>query len=112
MPEDTASADDDSSEAEGEDETRTDILRADIDPDPETAEYDLLELIAGVDGREIEELPPFYTQVGHFVERLFEHPPAQEAQMQIEFSYAGHRVRLNQQGQVTLLNVKNSISSG
>jgi hypothetical protein len=86
-----------------------DIVRASIDPDPQSAEHDLLELIAESEGKAIEELPSFYTQVDHFVEMLFEQPPSPESQMQLSFSYAGYRVTINQRGEVTLLNVKRSI---
>jgi len=86
------------------------IVRASIEPDPGAAEHDLLELIAESEGKAIEELPPFYDQVDHFVELLFKRPPSPESQMQIAFSYAGYRVTVNQKGEVTLLNVKRSMA--
>ena len=51
------------------------VVRDHITPDADTAEYDLLEIIATLEGKDIEELPSLYTQVNHFVESLFEDPP-------------------------------------
>jgi hypothetical protein len=84
------------------------IVSRSIEPDPESAEYDLLAIVAELEGRAIDELPSLYTSVDHFVERLFEQPPAPEAQMEIEFSYAGYRITLGQNGDVTLVRVKDS----
>lgn len=80
-----------------------------IDPNSETAEYDLLEIIAEEDGVEMDELPSLYEQVGHFVGQLFDDPPSDEAQMEIQFSYAGYRVKVSQEGHVTLVEVKQSL---
>jgi hypothetical protein len=107
MPDDSEAADDTSDIPEGE--RGTDIVRTRIESNPATAEYDLLEIVAELEGREIEELPSFYTQVDHFVEHLFKNPPSPEAQMQIEFSYAGYRITLTQRGEVTLVNVKRTL---
>mgnify|MGYP000365614580 CR=1 FL=1 len=87
----------------------TEIVKRRIDPDSGTAEYAVLEIVAELEDKEIEALPSLYEQVGHFVEMLFQDPPALEAQMEISFSYAGYRIRLTQHGQVTVLKVKNSI---
>jgi hypothetical protein len=86
----------------------TDIERRRITPDPDSAEYDLLELVAELEGCAIDDLPSFYQRVGHFVEMLYRVPPAPEAQMQLSFSYAGYRITVDQQGNVSVLNVKRS----
>lgn len=98
-----------SHESDDADESSQGIVRTRITADPETAEYELLELVAAQDDRDIESLPSFYEQVGHFVEMLFRHPPSSEAQMELSFSYAGYRIRLTQLGQVTILKVRNSM---
>lgn len=85
------------------------IFQREIDPNPETAEYALLEFIAEREGVAMDELPSLYDHVDHFVEALFEDPPAESAQMEIEFSYAGYRVTLSQEGHVTLVEVKKSM---
>jgi hypothetical protein len=85
------------------------VVRTTIDPDPQTAEHDLLEIIADLEGCAIDELPSFYTEADHFVEILFENPPSPAAQMEITFSYAGYRVTMNWRGDVELVAVKRSI---
>ena len=88
------------------------FARTEIDPNPETAEYDLLEFIADTDGTPIEALPPLYTQIDHLVENLFKNPPAPNAQVEVVFSYAGYRVRITQEGTVRLVPVKESLDLG
>ncbi|MEF8787412.1 MAG: HalOD1 output domain-containing protein [Haloarculaceae archaeon] len=105
MTEDTSTVDDASVDADG----GVDTVYAEIEPDSSTAEYDLLELIAGLEGKEIEELPSLYTEVDHFVESLFKVPPSPAAQMEIRFSYAGYRVTISQTGAVKLVPVKESL---
>lgn len=87
----------------------SDIVCTQISPDPETTEYDLLEIIADLEGKEIEELPSLYTQVDHFVETLFDNPPSPESQMEIKFSYAGYRITIIQTGEVKLVPVKETL---
>jgi hypothetical protein len=86
------------------------ILQFDIDPDPETAEYDLLAVLADQEGVEMDELPSLYETIDEFVEGMFRNPPSREAQLEMTFSYAGHRVTVNQSGHVTLVPVKESLA--
>ncbi|MBX0285642.1 hypothetical protein EGH22_04850 [Halomicroarcula sp. F28] len=85
------------------------MVRREIAPDPETAEYDLLEILADVEGCEIEALPALYNEVEHVVETLFRTPPSPAAQMSISFSYAGYRITLDRSGTVQLVDVKDTI---
>jgi hypothetical protein len=85
------------------------IIYRDITPDPDAAEYDLLEMIAEMEGVNIDELPSLYTEVDHFVETLFEDPPSPSAQMEIRFSYAGYRITVTQGGGVKLVRVTDSV---
>jgi len=81
-----------------------------ISTDPRDAELELLEIVAELEDAEIERLPSLYTRVDHFVEALFDDPPAEEAQMEIAFSYAGYRISLTQSGEATLVPVKRSMT--
>lgn len=85
------------------------IVRRTIPPNPATAEFDFLSIVAELEGKEIDELPSLYSELDHFVESLFERPPSPTAQMQLRFSYAGYRVTIDQEGQVTLVPVRESI---
>ena len=87
------------------------VVHTEIDPDSDTSEYAFLEAIAEREGVEMEALPPLYDSVDHFVELLFDQPPSKEAQVELQFSYCGYRVRIDQTGHVTLLPVIESVPS-
>jgi len=100
------------SQPESDDDEHADgsgMVRREIAPDPETAEYDLLEILAEVEMCEIEELPALYNEVEHVVETLFRTPPSAAAQMSISFSYAGYRITIDRTGTVQLVDVKDTI---
>ncbi|WP_277540840.1 HalOD1 output domain-containing protein [Haloarcula laminariae] len=81
------------------------IVRRQIQPSSETSEYDFLEIVAEIEGCEIEELPSLYNEVEHVIETLFKTPPSTAAQMSISFSYSGYRVTIDRNGVVTLVPV-------
>ncbi|MDS0281573.1 HalOD1 output domain-containing protein [Haloarcula onubensis] len=85
------------------------VVRRQITPDPETSEYDLLEVLAEIEDCDIESLPPLYNEVEHVVETLFKTPPSAAAQMSVSFSYAGYRIRLDRDGTLQLVPVKETI---
>ena len=85
------------------------IVRRQITPDPATSEYDLLEILAEIEGCAIEELPSLYNEVEHVVETLFKTPPSAAAQMSIAFSYAGYRITIDRNGTVQVVSVKDTI---
>ena len=84
------------------------LLHTTIDPDAGSSEYAFCQLIADIEGVDVETLPPLYDEVDHFVETLFRDPPSKQAQVELTFSYYGYRVRLDQSGHVTLLRVTES----
>ncbi|RXK49043.1 HalOD1 output domain-containing protein [Halorientalis pallida] len=84
----------------------TGIIFTRMSPDPETAEFEFIELISSVEGAPVEELPLLYDEVDHLVERLFETPPSLDAQVEISFSYSGYRITINRSGDVKLIPVK------
>jgi hypothetical protein len=83
-------------------------VRTQITPDEEAAEFDFLEIVAELEGREMDELPSLYTEVDHLLETLFQTPPSQQSQVKISFSYAGYRITIDQQGGIELIPVKKS----
>jgi hypothetical protein len=85
------------------------VVRYVIDPDSRTAEFDLLSGIAEVEGVALDELPSLYATVDHFVEGLYDDPPASAAHVELSFSYAGYRVNVDQAGHVRLVPVKESM---
>ena len=104
--------DEDDSEAETSavDVDEDGILQFAIEPDPESAEYDLLSVLSEHEGVGIEELPPLYSVLDQFVGEMFDDPPSESAQLEMTFSYAGYRVTVTQGGHVTLVPVKESLT--
>jgi hypothetical protein len=79
------------------------IFHRKIEPDPEDANYRLLGIIANLEHTDEIDLPPLYDRIDHLVTQVFEDPPHPEAQVQIEFSYYGYRITLDQSGNVQLM---------
>lgn len=93
----------------GDEHAEPEIVNTTISPDPASAEYEFLEVIACLEDAEVEDLPPLYDQIDDFVSRLYDRPPAPEAEMELAFSYCGYRVRLTRDGGLTLVDVKTTL---
>lgn len=85
------------------------ILQFEIEPDPETAEYELLSVLTEHDGVGMDDLPPLYSVLDQFIGEMFDDPPSESAQLEMSFSYAGYRITVTQGGHVTLVPVKESM---
>lgn len=99
----------DESDPVDEERTSEGFVSRTIPPSSDTSEYDFLEIVAELEDKELDELPRLYDEVGHFIETLFENPPSPESQFEMKFSYAGYRITINHQGDITLLPVKNTV---
>ena len=84
-----------------EDERR--IHHRTIEPDADRANESLLRIVADLEDRRMADLPPFYDQIDDMVENLFRDPPPADAQVQIEFSYHGYRIYVDDTGQVSVM---------
>jgi len=91
---DGSSSDDESPESS--------LIRREVEPAEDEANYRVLETIADVEGVEVTDLPPLYERIDHILDHLFDTPPAPDAQVVITFSYYGYRVRVDQEGHVEL----------
>jgi hypothetical protein len=85
------------------------IVHRRIEPEPEDADYRLLQLIADVEGIDVTDLPPIYGRIDHLVSNMYEDPPSAEAQAQLKFSYAGYRISLDQDGNVSLMKIADGL---
>ena len=85
------------------------FIKRQIQPAADTAEFDFLEIIADLEEKEMDELPPLYTELDDFITRLFQNPPSPESQVALSFSYAGYRVTITQQGKLELIPVKDTL---
>jgi hypothetical protein len=85
------------------------IYRGTITPEPEKAEYELIEVIAAIEERQIEALPSLYEEVNHMISSMFKTPPSDEAQVEVGFSFSGLRVHLDHAGNYEITDVKRTI---
>jgi hypothetical protein len=83
-----------------------------VTPDAEEANQSLLRLIANLENCDVTDLPPLYEQIDHLVEHLFGSPPPPEAQAEIEFSYHGYRIQLDQSGNVSFMKLADGTDLG
>ncbi|RXK46409.1 HalOD1 output domain-containing protein [Halorientalis pallida] len=105
-------ADSDDREDRDEIDDRDDrIVHGRIEPEPADADYRLLRLIADVEGLDVTDLPPIYDRIDHLVTKMYEDPPSSEAQAQLAFSYAGYRIRIDQDGNVSLMKIADGLPS-
>lgn len=82
-----------------------------IEPDEEIAPTDIVEHVADIEGCAVEELPSFWMRVGNVVQDVFSEPPGPEAQVTIQFTYAGYRIGLDQRGGLELMKVEETIAT-
>lgn len=99
----TEGDDRDYDEASGDAPSGNGIYHRQIVPDPDAANRSLLQVIADLEGCGMTDLPPLYDRVDHLVEHLFTSPPPVEAQAELQFSYHGYRIELDQTGNVMVM---------
>lgn len=82
--------------------------RVEFDIDKENPEVNVAEKAAELEGKELSEMAPLYETIDHLIEHLFAEPPEPDAQVQMEFTYEGYRILLNQDGYATFMNIGGS----
>ena len=63
--------------------------------DPNVA---VVSALAEIERTPVEELPPLYDCIDHILEHLYSNPPADEADVQISFTYNDYRITVEQDG--------------
>jgi hypothetical protein len=76
-----------------------------FDTEEDDPVFDVVETIAELEGKPMEQLPSLHATVDDILEHVFSEPPAPEAQVEIGFTYAGYRIKLFQDGRATFLKV-------
>ncbi|WP_276272160.1 HalOD1 output domain-containing protein [Haloarcula litorea] len=87
------------------------IVEREVEPGEETPNYRVLETIADVEDVDETELPPLYPRIDHILDELFSEPPVPESQIEISFSYHGYRVRITQEGVVSLRKLEDDLDA-
>ncbi|ELZ11109.1 hypothetical protein C479_07368 [Halovivax asiaticus JCM 14624] len=86
-------------------EPRTATREFDTDQiDPNVA---VVSALAEIEDVPVEELTPLYGCIDHILEHLYSNPPADEADVQITFTYNGYRITVEQDGNARFEPVEN-----
>ena len=89
----------------GRDSPEADITHRTISIDPKEGEYEFLELIAENEGCDVTDLPPMHPRINDIIAEVFSDPPSPDSQLQVQFSYHGYRVDLDQAGNISLMKI-------
>ncbi|WP_424019102.1 HalOD1 output domain-containing protein [Halorientalis pallida] len=74
------------------------IVRRTLDTDAEEPAVEVAQAVADIEDREPTDLATIFECADHVLDHLFSNPPAEEAQMCIEFSYEEYRITVHQDG--------------
>lgn len=74
------------------------VIHRELDTDAESPATQIVETVADIEATEMTELSAIWCCVDGVLDDLFSDPPAPEAQMEIEFSYEGYRITIEQNG--------------
>lgn len=74
------------------------IVRRELDTDADNPAVEVAQAVADIEGTEATKLANMYDCVDGILDEAFSTPPADEAQMEIAFSYLNYRVTVHQDG--------------
>lgn len=98
----------DSSDGTDGDSNDRQIYHRTVEPETERANERLLRHIAELEDCEMTDLPPLYDRIDDLLQNVFDFPPPSEAQAELEFSYYGYRITVDQTGEVSLMKLPES----
>ena len=81
------------------------IVHRDLNTDVESPAVAVAEVVAELQGTEVNDLPATYDRVDGVLDNLFSTPPAPEAQMTVTFTYEDFRVTVEQGGTAKFVQV-------
>lgn len=74
------------------------IVRRELDTDAENPAVEVAQAVADIEDTDATSLANMYDCVDGILDELFSTPPADEAQMVVEFSYSDYRITVEQNG--------------
>ncbi|MFB6175539.1 MAG: HalOD1 output domain-containing protein [Halobaculum sp.] len=80
-----------------------DPLLTQYDPTTDDPTVVVVNEIAELERRAVESMPVLYDTINDLLDHIWTNPPAPEAQVTIEFTYAGYRITLHQDGSARFL---------
>jgi hypothetical protein len=81
------------------------IVHRQFDTDQDDPATAVAEAVADLQEVETTDLETMYEQVDHLVDHLFSTPPDPGAQVQVEFTFEGYRVTVDQDGNARFVEV-------
>ncbi|WP_436928021.1 HalOD1 output domain-containing protein [Halosimplex amylolyticum] len=92
-------------DSQTEQSEETSIVHRQFDTDRDDPAMAVAEAVADLEGCEPTDLTTMYDHVDHVIDNLFSNPPSPEAQIQVEFSYEGYRITIDQSGDARFVRV-------
>ena len=74
------------------------IIHRQLDKVGENPASQVTEIVAELEGKEVNELAPIYDQMDDVLDNILSEPPSPEAQLVVTFSYEGYRITIEQNG--------------
>ena len=74
------------------------VVTRQFDTESADPNVEVVSVIADLEERRVEDLPPLYNCIDHVLEHLFENPPSESASMVVSFSYQNYRITIEQDG--------------
>ena len=81
------------------------IVHRQIDTGGPEPAVQIAEIVADLDGKGHEELTSAWSQIDNMLTEIFSDPPDPEAQVQVQFTYEGYRVTVEQNGSCEFVKV-------
>ncbi|QLG63597.1 HalOD1 output domain-containing protein [Halorarum salinum] len=81
----------------------SDVVRRELERDGANPAVQVSEVIAELEGKEVDELEAIYDCIDHVLDRVFSDPPRPGADVEVAFSYEGYRVSVEQDGSATFV---------
>lgn len=85
------------------DDSGNEIVHRELDTDREQPAIAIVETVAELKGKEVDELTTMWGCMDGVLDHVFSDPPSPEAQVEIAFSYEGYRITVDQDGMATVI---------
>ena len=82
------------------------IIHRTLDTEQSEPVVQVAEIIASLEGKDVDELTTTYEKLDHLLTNVFNEPPEPEAQVKVTFSYEGYRITVEQDGSAQFVKTK------
>lgn len=80
------------------------LIERRLDTEQDAPAAQIVELVAILEDRDQQELPPIYYSIDELLADLFSSPPTPDSKAALEFTYEGYQFRVQQDGTTTVAN--------